>query len=304
MKPQASKDTPHNSSATQTGKSADESLASPLESLESTAVEKQEELRNIIENLESAIINSRWMKADYASTDLKMMPALVEKANRKYPEMCLKFAKTSYDFASLLKETIDAGIQSSRFIISMKDRGIHFAVIDHRTIEDKTSVIFFEPTTFNNMTPAMLAIRTQMAVQSQQLPDCHFSMVEMDIQRSSSECGMFSLALAKKLYRESEKLTRIHQDNISGVLCEENAPLPSEKLDKYLPASFYKHTQGRTRLGEYIKSNPGAEHEKVNKKDETLVERFDKNLVEAEGKTVSVSSHRKRVSEYKSLLTL
>ncbi|WP_273760597.1 YopJ family acetyltransferase [Bartonella sp. ML70XJBT.G] len=35
----------------------------------------------------------------------------------------------------------------------------------------------------------MLGLRTEQAIQDCQLPDCHFSMVEMDIQRSSSECG-------------------------------------------------------------------------------------------------------------------
>ncbi|WP_273782793.1 YopJ/AvrA family T3SS effector serine/threonine acetyltransferase [Bartonella sp. ML69XJBT] len=312
MKPQASKDTPHNSSATQTGESADESLASLLARLESSAVETKEEnvafsheeLKGIIAGLEADISSGRWMKAYYADTDLRMMPALVEQANRKYPQMHLKLAMTPEDLSLSLKETIDAGIHTSRHIVNSGSSRIHFAVLDHRTIENKTSLILYEPTAFQHKSAAMLGLRTEQAIQDCQLPDYHFSMVEMDIQRSSSECGMFSLALAKKLYRESEKLTRIHQDNISGVLCEENAPLPSEKLDKYLPASFYKHTQGRTRLGEYLKSNPGAEHEKVNKKDETLVERFDKNLVEAEGKTVSVSSHKKRISEYKSALTL
>nr|WP_244427526.1 YopJ family acetyltransferase [Bartonella vinsonii] len=145
-------------------------------------------------------------------------------------------------------------------------------------------------------------MKIQTAVSDAQLPDCHFATVEMDIQRSSSECGIFSLALAKKLHTESGKITRVHEDNVKGILCEPNTPLPSHKLDAYLTASFYKHTQGSRRLEEYVKANPGAEQEKVNKKGETLGERFKKSLVTTEkGKNVSVSPHRKRVTEYKSL---
>ncbi|WP_425277455.1 YopJ/AvrA family T3SS effector serine/threonine acetyltransferase [Bartonella queenslandensis] len=244
----------------------------------------------------------RWFTADYASTDLKLMPALIEQANCKYPAMRLQLATSTHNFALALKEAIANGVQSSKFIIYTKDRGIHFSVIDHKTIDDKTSVIFFEPTTFNSMKPAVLALRTQLALKAHELPNCSFSMVEMDIQRSNSECGMFSLSLAKKLHAESQKLARLHEDNLKGVLCKPDTPLPAEKLDQYLPSTFYKHTQGRRRLEQYLKSNPDAEHEKVNKKGETLTERFEKSLVTAEGKTVSVSQHRKRATEYKSLM--
>ncbi len=231
-----------------------------------------------------------------------MMPALVDQANRKYPEMNLKLAMTPDDFALALKETLENGIKSSRLIVNAKDRGIHFAVVDHQTIEDKTSLIFLEPTSLRDTLPALLALRTRQSIEDHQLPNIHFAMAEMDIQRSSSECGMFSLGLAKKLYLEADKLKRLHKDNIKGMLCEPDTPLPAEKLDPYLPARLYKHVQGRRRLREYLKANPEAEHEKVNKKQETLRERFERSLSATETKTVSVSQHRKRISEYKSLM--
>ncbi|WP_396584023.1 YopJ/AvrA family T3SS effector serine/threonine acetyltransferase [Bartonella grahamii] len=313
MKPQDSP-LPH-SSQTQEGASvpkgvrANTSLDNLATHLEHPSSEKgrnipfdREELKNIIARLEDDISTGRWFSADYASIDLKLMPALVEQANRKYPEMRLQLVASSHDFALKLKEAIENGVQSSRFIIHTKDGGIHFALIDHQTVDDKMSVIFFEPTTFNNMKPAVLALRTQLAIKAHELSNCSFAMAEMDIQRSSSECGMFCLALAKKLYAESDKLARLHKDNVKGVLCKPDTPLPAEKLDTYLPTTFYKHAQGRKRLAEYLKANPDAEHETVNKKGETLTERFEKNLVTAEGKTVSVSQHRKRTTEYKSLI--
>lgn len=120
----------------------------------------RKKLKAIIAGLEDDILTGRWFTADYASTDLQLMSALIEQANSKYPEMHLQLVPSSHHFALALKDTLENGIQSSRFIIYTKDRGIHFSVIDHQTIDDKTSVVFFEPTTLNNMKPAVLALRT------------------------------------------------------------------------------------------------------------------------------------------------
>ncbi|WP_409361111.1 YopJ/AvrA family T3SS effector serine/threonine acetyltransferase [Bartonella heixiaziensis] len=303
--------TVQSSSQTQEDALTNETLESSLAHLEMKTTQSKgipfspTKLKDIITTLENDLASGYWIIADYEDIDFKMMPALVKQANLKYPEMHLKFALTPHDLTLSLKEVIESGIQSSRYIVNTQERGNHFAVIDHRTIADKTSVILFESTTFmNNICATMLGVRTRQALQECQLPDCHFSMGEMDIQRSPSECGIFSLALAKKLYREAAKLTRMHEDNIRGVLCEPNTPLSSDKLDTYLPASFYKHTQGTRRLKQYSVANPAAENEKVNKKGETLVERLERNLVIPEDKTLSVSPHRKRISEYKSVLKL
>ncbi|WP_156851439.1 YopJ/AvrA family T3SS effector serine/threonine acetyltransferase [Bartonella refiksaydamii] len=310
MKPQDSKNTAHNSSQTQESESANETLENLPSNLEQLNLEKEkkipfshEELQDIIAGLERDIADGNWLRNSYyyASTDLKMMPALIDQANRKYQGLNLKLITTSEDLVFSIKEAMHNGVQSSRYIVNTTDRGIHFAVLDQRTIDEKTSLIFFEPATINNEIPLLLAVRMQVIIQDK-LPECYLSKGEMDIQRSSSECGIISLALAKKLHIESEKLTRMHKDNIDGVLNKTNLTLPSNKLDPYLPATFYKHTQGRRRLKEYGESNPEAENAKVNKKGETLRERFDKNLVTTEEKTLSVSLHRKRITEYKSLM--
>ncbi|WP_425338965.1 YopJ family acetyltransferase [Bartonella birtlesii] len=52
--------------------------------------------------------------------------------------------------------------------------------------------MFFEPTTFNNMKPAMLALKMQKVVSFHQLPHFHFPMAEMDIQHNFSEYGLFN----------------------------------------------------------------------------------------------------------------
>ncbi|WP_375636889.1 MULTISPECIES: YopJ/AvrA family T3SS effector serine/threonine acetyltransferase [unclassified Bartonella] len=313
MKPQDSP--PPHSSQTPEGASAPEgahanaSLDTLTAHLERLNIEKikntpfnRAELKDIVAGLEQHNADGSWIKNYYDILDLYMMPALVDQANRKYPEMNLKLTSPPDGFALALKETLEKGIKSSRLIVNAQDRGIHFAVVDHQTIDNKTSLIFFEPTLLRDTLPALLALRTRQSIEHHQFPNIHFAMVEMDIQRSSSECGMFSLSLAKKLYLEAQKLERLHKDNIKGVLCEPDTPLPAEKLDPYLPARLYKHVQGRRRLGEYLKANPDAAHEKVNKKGETLNERFERSLVATETKTVSVSQHRKRATEYKSLM--
>ncbi|BET87598.1 YopP, also called YopJ, interferes with signalling, PMID 18413260 [Edwardsiella anguillarum] len=225
-----------------------------------------EELKNIITQLEADIEDGSWPHKIYSSTDMKIMPALVAQANNKFPEMNLNFIKSPQDLSLEIKNKIDNGAESSKFIINMGDKGIHFSVIDYKHINGKTSLILFEPANFNSMGPAMLALRTKIAIERYQLPDCHFSMVEMDIQRSSSECGIFSLALAKKLYTERNELLKIHEDNINGTLTDSETPLPHDKLDPYLPVTFYKHTQGKKRLDEYLNTNPQGAATVINKK--------------------------------------
>ncbi|WP_336293957.1 YopJ/AvrA family T3SS effector serine/threonine acetyltransferase [Bartonella sp. CB169] len=281
-----------------------ETESSPKEDILQNLPFSRQKLEKIIESLEDDITRGAWKNRNYVSTDLKLMPALVEQANVKYSGLNLKFVDDPSDFARSVEKNINDGVNVARFLVYTNDKWLHFSVIDQRTIGGKTSVIFFESTTFDNTKSSLLAIRSQLALQNLNLPNCRFSIVEMDIQRSSSECAMFSLALAKKLHTESEKIEIMHQKNIDGVLCEPNFPLPSDKVDMYLPASFYKHTQGRRRMGAYIKSNPDSEKKKINKKGETLTERFTRNLVELDGKSVSVSPHKKRIVEYKNVLKL
>ncbi len=307
MKPQDSESTGQNSSQTQEDESRNQLLTSLLEHPESATKAENipchyEKLKDIIVGLENDIANGAWIRTDYAEMDFEFMPVLIERANRKYLGLNLKLALTPHEFIRLVKKDIENGICASRFILSIKCGGIHFAVVDHRTIEEKTSLIFFEPTTLKSMQTEMLAIRTQATVKCYLLSDCFLSIAAMGIQHSFSECGTFSLALAKKLHTEANSLTKMHEDNVNGVLRELGTPLQSEQLDRYLPPTFYKHLQGRKRFRKYVKSNPEAEHKKVNKRGETLAERFEKNLVTVEGKAISVSAHRKRIREYKSLM--
>ncbi|WP_345097182.1 YopJ family acetyltransferase, partial [Bartonella acomydis] len=218
MKPQDAKNTNPRPSTTQEGARA--SLESPSATMEQlrSATEKtlpfsHEELQDIIAGLERDIADSSWLKGNYhyADMDLRMMPILLERANNKYQGLNLKLVTTSEDLCHSIKEAMDNGIYASRYIVTTTDRGIHTIVLDQRTIDGKTSLIAFEPATLRDEIPLLLAVRLQLTLQ-RHLSDCHFSMVEMDIQRSSSECAIFSLGLAKKLHREADQLTKMHED--------------------------------------------------------------------------------------------
>ncbi|EHM2231583.1 YopJ family type III secretion system effector serine/threonine acetyltransferase [Salmonella bongori] len=261
-----------------------------------------ETLTCIIERLESDIIDGSWMNASYEETDLRVMPLLVAQANKKYPALNLEFVMSTPELVYAIKEARMGGGESARFIVNLGCGGIHFSVVDFRAVAGKTSVILFEPAECGAFGPALLALSTQAAIEREQMSDCYFAMVELDIQRSASECGIFSLALAKKCYLESANLAKIHEDNICDPLCGEESFLSYDKADRYLPASFYKHTQSIRRLNEYVKANPEAQSSVVNKKNETIYERFDNNAVMLNDKKLSISSHKKRVAEYQTLL--
>ncbi|QEE09805.1 YopJ family type III secretion system effector serine/threonine acetyltransferase [Bartonella kosoyi] len=315
MKPQDSKDISSRSSPTQEGASAqgeasaEESLEELIARLMHSSVQTEEEhvapsseeLQTIITGLEDDLATGHWINSYYEDTDIRVMPALVKKANSKYPDMNLKLALTAEEFSHAIKEVVESDAKSARFIVNSGSK-IHFAVLDYQKFDDKISLIMLEPTTFQNIAAAKLGIKINQTLETLQLPPYSFTMAEMDIQRSSSECGMFSLSLAKKLHTESQKLERLHKDNVKGVLCDPNSSLSAEKLDSYLPVSLYKHAQGRRRLEQYLKTNPQAIDETVNKKGETIRERFEKNLKEEGAKNVSVSPHKKRITEYKSLM--
>ncbi|WP_253377069.1 YopJ/AvrA family T3SS effector serine/threonine acetyltransferase [unidentified bacterial endosymbiont] len=262
----------------------------------------EEKLKNIINRLESDIADNTWFHKDYARMDLKMMPALIAQANHKHPDMNLHFLMSPFDLPEEIEKNIAQGIESARFIINMGYSRMHCCVLDYKKINDKTSLILFEPVNFILTSPALLAVRVETALQKHPIPDCHLSLAEMDIQRSSSECGIFSLALAKKLHTEQEYLSPLHEANINGMLGSKNQPLQYARIDPYLPARFYKHTQSQGRLNEYLNANPMQKSTIVNKKNETLLLRASNNQSEVNGKIISTSAHKKRIAEYKGLL--
>ncbi|WP_336294191.1 YopJ/AvrA family T3SS effector serine/threonine acetyltransferase [Bartonella sp. CB169] len=298
-------------SALKEGDKAEETLESLLARLEGLSVEgerspsalfSEKSVRNLVSSLESDMLSGNFLTTNYSSTDLTMMSAFVKKANERYEYMNLKFFQDPGDFAALIKEGIEKGVQFSRSIICLQNPEIHFAVIDHRAIGSQTSLILFESTKFSNPNAAELFAVQKSALEAIALPDCHFVGAEMDIQGFSSASGVASLALAKKLCKQSEKILKMHRDNVKGLLCDKGAFVPCDQVDGYLPIDFYKHVYSEKRLAEYVEKNPESAHQIVNKKGENVFNRAERNLALVEGKPVSISLHKKRINESKSLM--
>lgn len=265
------------------------------------SVNRNSALEGCVAKVKEALIDGSWTeRKDFAGGDLLLMPDLVQMANERKPGLGLVYLAAPDTLGALI-ERDGVGTSGTRYIVNVGHCRTHFAVIDCRVLQGHTSVILFEPADLTGAAQRMLAQYAEQSVRAECSPDtCHFLHVEMDIQRSNSECGIFSLALGKKLHKEYEALTTLHQLNVSGSFRHERYLSPDD-ADQYLPPSFYKHAQGRKRIAKYLESNPQAGQALVNKKQQTLLERFKGNLDEVGGRLLSRSIHDKRLTELSSL---
>ncbi|MEN3029408.1 YopJ/AvrA family T3SS effector serine/threonine acetyltransferase [Chromobacterium amazonense] len=263
----------------------------------------QAELDHYIQDVEKKLESGLWTKANFAKLDMKFMPGLVASANTSKLGLNLTYANSAREMSEKVLEAFLKGSESERFIVNMGDDGIHFAVFDYRLVDGKPSVLMFEPANFESGGPMFLAFRAKSALEDLSSHNACFSMMEMDIQRSKSECGIFSLALAKKLFKEHRAVSEIHRMNAAGTIPSSNGFFSSSlESDVLLPPSLYKHTQGRGRLEKYIGAGEGRDTQEVNKKGETLSERQGRYMENVDGKEIVSSIHRKRLIELKQLM--
>lgn len=266
-----------------------------------------------ISALKSALISDAWRDSgeSFVGFDWLVMPDLVSMANTKKPGLNLAYlehpSRTSVlKFPANVSEAIKKALgtsDSARFIV---DLGPHFAAMDCQVVEGRISVILFESSQFCRWWASSPVNLFYRYIEEDKETDFIFSVVEMDIQRSGSECGIFSLALGKKIHKERETLLSLHALNVKGELPVETymgVPyVPSRDADRYLTPNFYKHTQGRARIRNYLESKPEAEHAKINKRQQTLPERSNESIKAVGNAMISQSIHTKRLYEYESLM--
>ncbi|QND85693.1 Uncharacterized protein ChrSV_3467 [Chromobacterium vaccinii] len=259
----------------------------------------QKQLNKFISQVENSLAGEGWLTEKFAALDRKFMPDLVRVANETKPGVNLSYRDSPQYIGSFIKSEMDRGALSGRVILN-RGAGIHFAVLDYKVVDGKPSVLFFEPANLKNLGPMFLLASTEVNLKG--LEGACFSAFEMDIQRSDAECGMFSLSLAKKLHKESVIVDGLHASNIAGQLEPENGSyLSGPEVDKLMPPSFYKHTQGRTRLKQYLNVNENG-GELVNKKGQTLLERQQQYVEDTSGgRNVIKSMHEKRLIELERL---
>ncbi|MFJ5320047.1 YopJ family acetyltransferase [Pectobacterium parvum] len=221
----------------------------------------------MINDLEEDLRNGTWKDKKYSSIDLDLMPYLVKQANDKNKDLNLSLVNNPIDLPDAIKNKLNHCVDSSRFIIIGGKGGVHFSVVDCRKINDKIYLVLFESYNFNHSGVEFSMRRVvEEIIFQQESSDWHFSIMDMDIQRSRSECGIFSLAIAKKLHKDNEKLLKMHTENISGLTPDNGRFLSPTEVDRYLPVSCYKHTQSRIRLDLYLSKNKEAKNAIVNKK--------------------------------------
>lgn len=261
-------------------------------------------LLSYIDQVEASLNDGTWCQGEsFSEVERKLMVDLVQMANDRKPGLNLVYLESPEPLGALIKQAMEgAGATRSRYIVNMGAEGTHFAVFDCRILDGHASVILFEPATLlGGLGPQRLALRAQAAVlMACPLATCHFLTVEMDLQRSVSECGVFSLALGKKLHKEHQALSSLHQLNVQRVFFD-NPFMPPSEADQYLPPSFYKHVQGRARMAEYLQTRPDAEQVILNKKQQTLRERVSGHMEAVGGRVISKSAHDKRLAELKAL---
>ncbi|AYZ95766.1 MULTISPECIES: YopJ/AvrA family T3SS effector serine/threonine acetyltransferase [Burkholderia] len=259
------------------------------------------DLGRYIEDVEESLNSESWAFRAFSDLDEKLMPYLVEMANSRKPGLNLSYLSEPILIVEKLREAIDSRVESERYIVNLGERGTHFSALDYRLIDGISSLLMFEPANFNSLAVSLLAFRLKSILDRVDFFHVKFSIFEMDIQRSGAECGIFSLALAKKLHKESAAIIELHRLNLAGEISVGDLYAAKNEIDKFLPPSLYKHAQSSFRIADYIKSNPGSDKVSVNKKGETLLERRNAHVRSIEGRYMIDSIHQKRLIELKRL---
>lgn len=258
-------------------------------------------LNKYIDEIEKSLDNNTWMDLQLSVTDREMMPYLVALANKRKPGLNLIYLDSPYELSSHLMSFSPNDYHSHKYIICTGDDKVHTGILDARFIDDKLSMILFEPTSLNFTAPALLALRINSAL-GRDLPDVKKPFVlQMDIQRSDYECGMFSLALAKKMHKNNECILKLHHEIAAKKIEKFTLAECKEIADKFLPVSFYKHTQGLKRMSEYLEAKPESIHHPINSKQKKIMEHIKNSYTNINGKLISKSIHLKRLTEYKTL---
>lgn len=226
--------------------------------------------------------------------EIAMLPAIVAAENARTPNLNLTLLSPNEDFASWLKAKRPA---NARVIFPMPGNEAHYVAADVRRNGGKTSVIVIEPLSLKDATQD-LQDSTRQKYERQSLPllkktlksDVTLSVLAVDTQKSTNDCGIFALSAASKLADNAPMLDALHEQNLGKkpikTALGQDAELLAGKgkvrvLDGkgVLPPAFVKHSQSRTTLKDWLKANPAAHgYASVNKAEQSLMERFDSHV--------------------------
>ena len=269
----------------------------------------RETMQNYLSDLRDAINDKEHARSDMtANFDKFVMKDLVVLANRKRPDLNAHLVIGSKEFGRKVKDLTEQGNESFRIIARESGGSVHFVAFDVNNEGWRPSVIAMEPVVVGPNRENDLAPRCGESLK-EALPDAAFLIIECEIQRATGACGMFSLFLAKTMFKEQDELKEIHGDNV----VDRFEPLQGMISGDWLSPRFMKHAQSRKRVSEYFSKNRDRYYERVNKRGgadnegEVLAERYVRHWgswsVGAGGqRDFSRSIEVKRVAEYQALL--
>ena len=264
------------------------------------------EITKQIEKIEQSIDQKSFYKENFSQLDERIMPFLVNMANRKKEGLKLSYKNTPEDFLEKVKNKEN---QNNTYIVRIGDNAAHCAVIDVKTINGKPSILLFEPANIDSDSSGLLAFRIKFELASINISN-QFCVIELDIQKSHYDCAIFNLAIAKKIHKHEDAIRSLHKFIVDNEISNPQFEgcIKKNITDKFLPADFYKHTQGKNRIQEYLTTNPENTNHILNKKNENIIDIMNSRFIEVneDGNTKSISKsiHVKRLTELKNLRDL
>ena len=263
---------------------------------------ERSQIQRYLDILQKNLDNNQQVRDQEVSKfDDNVMPDLIALANKKRPGLNAHLVIGVDGFVEKTLDLLTRGARSFRIVARSVDL-IHFVAFDVDNDGSRISIIAIEPVWITAVGSNSLAPMCAIALRAK-LPDVEFLIVDGKMQHSGGECGMFSLFLAKMMFKAADDLKLLREDAALPRFYQSRTPVSSDVL----PPRLMKHAQPRSRVEEYLSKNENRAGDVVNKRGEALEPRFMRhwgewNTYEAGPIWFSRSIELKRVREYQALL--
>jgi YopJ family protease len=219
---------------------------------------------NLLQSLYDEGIDFGWKNA--IKTDIILLPKLLWVTCEKYPNINLTVLTSGIEqidgkIIALAKNNV----QSAKIIVGtngLDTEANHFLMADYYLdISSKiktASVIFFDPagnepeikSLIDDTISKLLSLRDTLKIK--------YLYVPLDIQKSTIDCLMFSLEIAKASHKSVAEMQQFHQLNINDQIETDQIKqlhnfniATQHNFDQYIATRIMKHCQSYTRIESY-----------------------------------------------------
>ncbi|WP_276519659.1 YopJ family acetyltransferase [Bradyrhizobium elkanii] len=255
------------------------------------------------------------------SLDIANLHRLADSYNRRYQDLNLKAMDSPAEFLEALADR--SSDSAWRAVVRLTNGEMHHFAADVRIRAGAPStVIVMEPADLYTFVTPYSRFRREAL---QQLgPEPQWAFIGVGAQKSSGDCLMFGMQFALAAHRESSTFDGWHDNlNRHGTIADEGddssnyIPSPDAILEyadislfhgeKFLPASFYKHSHSRRVIEEVARYQPGIKDQDVSNsrrdpKTEALAERLDAFTVQRGSRKYSASIETSRATKIRTAL--